>query len=123
MATKRHYFGEVIKVIDGDTVDLRIRVDLGFNITTEFVQRVNVKDFDAPEIFRSKTDKELEHGRAAKQLAEDIFLNQQVEVFTYKGKSSGRYQATITLMDGRSWANEMDKAGMRKRSPKEYGEQ
>lgn len=74
------YRADVLRVIDGDTVELS--VDLGFNI--RHVIRGRLLDVNAPEIF-SGTDKA--NGALAKDfLAQLLSAEPQVVVNTYKDR-------------------------------------
>lgn len=53
---------EVVKVVDGDTVDLTI--DLGFRITKKL--RIRMLDYDAPETYRPKCWLEKSIGKKVK---------------------------------------------------------
>lgn len=59
---------EVVKVVDGDTVDLMI--DLGFNMFT--VQRIRLAGVDSPEIHTKNKD-EKEHAIRAKGFVIEFF--------------------------------------------------
>ena len=53
------YYADVIRIIDGDTIE--VNIDLGFNI--QITQKIRVmakstKNFDTPETWRPKDDKE-----------------------------------------------------------------
>ena len=52
-----NYKAKVVRVVDGDTVDLK--VDLGFHISAN--ERFRIKDIDTPEIWRPSCESELEH--------------------------------------------------------------
>lgn len=77
---------KILKVIDGDTVDLEI--DLGFSITIK--QRVRLKDIDAPET-RTKDLQEKDRGIISKSWLE-IELSREGEwiIETYKEEKYGR---------------------------------
>jgi micrococcal nuclease len=59
---------DVIKIVDGDTVDLKI--DLGFNIFT--VQRIRLAGIDAPEL-KGLTEEERKHATEAKNFVVNYF--------------------------------------------------
>lgn len=93
------YSAKLIKVVDGDTIDLSI--DLGFKMTTE--QRIRLKGIDTPETWRRKKDsEEYKKGLAAtnfviKRLEEN---NNECTVRTDKDTGVyGRYIADILLPD------------------------
>lgn len=91
------YFAELVRVVDGDTVDLRI--DLGFHLTHE--RRFRLYGIDTPEI--RGTEKEA--GTAAKNhliglLDTGVKVGARLKVLTHKGSqtdSFGRYLATLYL--------------------------
>ena len=87
------YEGEVLKVIDGDTVD--IEVNLGFGV--KIVQRFRLYHINAPEM-RGR-DKEL--GKAAKKFLVGLIEGQSILVKTYKDKRGkyGRYLADLFTHD------------------------
>ena len=77
---------EVIKVVDGDTVD--IVIDLGFNISLH--QRVRIKGINSPET-RTKNVEEKIKGMSAKVFAEQWFAQSgPLTVKTYKDEKYGR---------------------------------
>ena len=84
---------KVIRVIDGDTVELLI--DLGFNTLTQ--QKIRLRAIDAPEI----RGPEREEGLKSKTYLEYLLNNNDVEqlyVETVKDKQGkyGRYLCTIS---------------------------
>ena len=91
------YYGKVVKVIDGDTID--INIDLGFNIFHKI--RVRLKGIDTPEIYHPYNREELILGRDAKQFVIDSVLDKDVVVETFKDKKGkyGRYIANIYYGD------------------------
>ena len=91
------YYGKVVKVIDGDTLD--VNVDLGFDIFYKI--RVRLKDIDTPEVYHPHDDEELKSGRDAKQFVIDSILGKDVIIKTFKDKKGkyGRYIANIYYGD------------------------
>jgi len=80
------YKAKVVKVVDGDTVDLDI--DVGFNITIR--QRVRLMGIDTPES-RTKDLVEKEKGLKAKHITEGYALKaKETVVKTYKDDKYGR---------------------------------
>lgn len=75
---------EIVRVVDGDTVDARL--DLGFGIASTI--RVRVKDIDTPEVYGRNADPE--RGPAASEFTH-AWLERAMEggltVQTYKGSS------------------------------------
>jgi len=88
-----HYSAYIKEVYDGDTV--KAIVDLGFARYEEITLQlygVNASQFEE-DAFLRRTE--------AKEVLRDLILNQEVEVYTFKGSQSkfGAYQATV-IMDG-----------------------
>jgi micrococcal nuclease len=79
---------EIVKVIDGDTIDLVL--DLGFGLYKK--ERVRLGDIDAPET-RTRNPLEKEYGKAAKAYVENWFRNHSE--FICKTEKEGKYGRTI----------------------------
>lgn len=92
------YNAELIEVIDGDTLDLK--VDLGFD--TSISIRVRLSGVDTPEI-RTTNLAEKERGLKARDFVKEIFAKNgnKCVVQTVKDKKEkyGRYLATILFKD------------------------
>lgn len=86
------YKAQVIKVVDGDTIDAI--VDLGFDVKVEM--RFRLTGIDTPEI-RTKDIAEKNAGLAAKAKVEQLIGGKQITIKTDKDSSEkyGRYLATI----------------------------
>ena len=85
------YEAEVLKVVDGDTVDLL--VDLGFNLFIK--ERFRLYGVNTPES-RTKDKEEKKLGLAAKSYVESRIKGKKVKVDITKGKGKyGRYLASI----------------------------
>ena len=85
---------EVVKVIDGDTVELLI--DLGLNTFAKI--RARLLGVDTPEIFHPKTPKEKEAGIACKEFLKSIIsAYPTLIVKTHKDRKGkyGRYLVEI----------------------------
>ena len=98
----RYRVKEVLRVIDGDTIDLRL--DLGFNILHNV--RVRLSGINTPES-RTKDLKEKRLGLKAKKVvqaycdaAEELLLD------TEKAGKFGRYLGMITNQEG-EWLHEL----------------
>lgn len=89
------FLATVISVVDGDTCD--VNISLGFNIYT--VQRLRIADYDAPETYRPRNQKEREHGKRATEFAKGLLSGQQVTIKTFKTGKYGRYIAEIELAE------------------------
>ena len=95
------YKAEVLNVVDGDTID--VRIDCGFRMYRD--ERLRLMSIDAPEVRRPTK----EAGDAATEYAKEKLLGQTVIIRTVKdGKDSfGRYLATIYTDDGISFNQRM----------------
>ncbi len=84
--------GSVERVIDGDTVKVRV----GVWIDQELIVSVRVAGIDAPELFRPKCEAERRRARAAKAFAEAFLADADVTLADIKrGKYAGRVVARI----------------------------
>ncbi len=82
------YKSILLKVIDGDTMDLII--DLGFKITTK--QRVRLKGIDTPETWRQhKTSDEYIKGMEAKNFVINRFKENENNAIIISDKETGVY--------------------------------
>jgi micrococcal nuclease len=103
------YNAKLIKVVDGDTVDLRI--DLGFNVFTE--QRFRLLGINAPET-HSKDADEKTRGKAAADYLKSLLAGEGQLVATTvldKQEKYGRFLAKIVNASGENVNDEMVKAG------------
>ena len=106
-----NYKAKVVRVVDGDTVDLK--VDLGFHISAN--ERFRIKDIDTPEIWRPSCESELEHGRNAKEFAQKLLpVGSTVIVASSKLGIYGRWIGEITLLDSKNYAEVMIENGFEK---------
>ena len=86
------YRGEVVNVVDGDTVD--VRIDLGLETYREI--RLRLYGINAPERF-------TDLGKMATEALRDLFAgNPEVMVKTFKDRTEkyGRYLAILAAEDG-----------------------
>jgi len=83
------YDAEVIKVVDGDTLDLKI--DFGFKIYHE--DRFRLKGINAPEI----RGKERPKGLKVKEYVKNLIEGKMIVVETFKKGKYGRYICEIYL--------------------------
>lgn len=91
------YPAEIVRVIDGDTVEARIRVWLGLDVTTS----IRIRDIDAPELRGDCS----EAGAASRDHLIHLLGSAPVSVSNIKNdKYGGRVDAAITLSDGRDVA-------------------
>lgn len=80
---------EVLRVIDGDTVD--VRIDLGFGLTSAI--RMRVAGVDTPELYGPGA--EVERGREALEFTGSWVRGRRLVVRTFKGA-----QAAVGIGDG-----------------------
>ncbi len=91
------YRAEIVRVIDGDTVEARIHVWLGLDVTTS----IRIRDIDAPEL-RGDCP---EAGAASRDHLIHLLGSIPVSVRDIKhDKYGGRVDAAIALPDGRDVA-------------------
>lgn len=110
------YNGQIVKVVDGDTVD--VILDLGLNIKHKI--RLRLSRINTPEIFGVLKDSvEYQKGLASKRFVEDFakLTNNNVRISTIKDKTEkyGRYLAEIYALEGpfkdKNLSNEMYDSG------------
>ena len=102
------YRAELIRVIDGDTVEARIRIWIGQTVTT----RIRLRDIDAPEM-KSRCPAEHKAALRAKKtlsrlLEHSTLLLSEISGGTYHG----RVLAHLHLPDGRSISDILLKRGL-----------
>ena len=89
--TRYTYKAEILKVVDGDTVD--VKIDLGFSVYV--IHRIRLNGIDTPE----KNDKDAEVRALAdvahKRLLELCPVGSTVTLETFKADKYGRYLADI----------------------------
>lgn len=99
---------EVIRVIDGDTLEVHVKIWLGTQITT----KVRVADVDTPELSRPGCPRERMLGEKAKALAEAAIGPGAVTLYDIEhGKYAGRVVARVETRDG-DLAEIMREAGL-----------
>ena len=77
------YNVKIVKVVDGDTVD--VDIDLGFGMTYK-KQRVRMKGIDTPES-RTRDLEEKKFGLASKEFLKEQLKDQEIELVSHdKGK-------------------------------------
>lgn len=84
------YKAKVLKVIDGDTID--VQIDLGFNIFIK--ERIRLFGINTPET-RTKNLEEKKKGLEAKKFVQDEIGNKEITVEIFKQGKFGRYLANI----------------------------
>ncbi len=96
---------EVVRVLDGDTLDVRIKVWLGQTIET----RVRINGIDTPKM-RSKCSREKEMAVAAKSRLADLIGDTVTLRHIKNGKYAGRVVADLDL-NGESISSILIKEG------------
>tara|TARA_R100000700_G_C3179519_1_gene156251 strand:+ start:5691 stop:6029 length:339 start_codon:yes stop_codon:yes gene_type:complete len=86
------YYAEVLRVVDGDTVD--VRVDLGFNV--HYKVRVRMHGINAPES-RTRDKEEKIRGLAAKERLEQLIDGKRVTLKSHGVGKFGRCLGEITV--------------------------
>lgn len=94
------YKATVLRVVDGDTYD--IDVDLGFSARIKHRFRLN--GIDTPETWRPRNEAEREHGEKAAEFVRGLIEGKTITLCSHKLGIYGRYDADITLSDGRDLA-------------------
>ena len=84
------YQAEVLRVVDGDTVD--VRVDLGFKV--HFNVRVRMYGMNAPES-RTRNKEEKIRGLAAKERLEQLLEDKEVVIKSHGVGKFGRCLGTL----------------------------
>ncbi len=97
------YKAKILKVLDGDTVD--IDLDLGFNIVLAN-QRVRMAGIDTPESRTTDSEEKIRGQLSKKKLAERLPVGSWVRIETQKSDSNddkfGRILAVFIMEDGTS---------------------
>jgi len=100
--------GDVLQVIDGDTLTVNIHVWLGQNIQT----KLRIDGIDTPEI-HGKCLSEKARAQKAKQIVIDLVKNNKIEVYNIRnGKYAGRVLAKVKTSDGIDIGSYMIKKGL-----------
>jgi len=105
------YKAKVIRVVDGDTLELD--VDLGFNL--RFRDKFRVVGVDTPEVYGVKKGSvEYVAGKKASEFTTLMICQTKGNMVTIRTEKSckyGRYLAEVILSDGRSLGEELIKSG------------
>ena len=98
MNTFHKYNAKVLRVVDGDTID--VTIFLGFKVKMDI--RFRLTGFDAPETYRPKSEDEARAGKAATEQLKGMIDGKNVIIHSDKfGKY--RYLATVYL-PGKDWS-------------------
>lgn len=96
-------FGEVLDVLDGDTITVRMKVWIGQEVQTH----VRLAGIDAPEM-KGKCDDERRRAAAAKQALQDMLADGKVTLYNIRlEKYAGRVLAQATNTQGIAIADRM----------------
>lgn len=105
---------EILRVIDGDTVEVRAHIWPGHSVQT----RVRLADVDAPEIRRVACEAEREAGHAARAFVESLLQPDgasgvRVHIRNvHLGSFAGRVIAAMDLPDGRDLGSVLLEEGL-----------
>lgn len=106
------YKAVIKRVVDADTVDAD--VDVGFGLTMS--QRFRINDYDAPETWKPRNEKEKTHGKEATKRAIELLIGKDILLKSTKVAGIyGRFGASIWLEDGRNFADVMISEGFSKK--------
>ena len=98
------YVCEIVKVVDGDTIDCA--VSLGFDVSVR--QRIRLYGVDAPES-RTRDLETKRYGKASKKFVKDFLSSDQILLKTREKGKYGRYLGDFCVGD--KWlCDEMIKA-------------
>jgi endonuclease YncB( thermonuclease family) len=100
------FTGRVVKVVDGDTVDVELNVDTGHDETLTRQRRIRIIGIDAPEASSPE-------GRTARDYATGVWAGLPVTVTVvgydkYGGRDDGHVTDPTGTLD---WASDMLAAG------------
>jgi micrococcal nuclease len=112
--TLYYYNAVVLRVVDGDTLDLEI--SLGMNVCIK--ERIRIRGINAPETYGVKKEsEEYQKGMVTKNRLIDLILGEKVQIHTHKDKKGkyGRYIADVYLVDGTSVGETLIKEGLAER--------
>ena len=101
------YTAEVLRVIDGDTIEARVRIWLGQDVTA----RIRVRGIDTPEL-RGRCPGEREAAAGARKHLTMLLAGVPVTLSRIgNDKFGGRLDASVALPDGSDIAHAMKLAG------------
>lgn len=101
------YEAEILRVIDGDTVEARVRIWLGLDQTI----RIRLRGIDAPEI-HGNCPGEREAAAASREHLSHLLLSKKIYLFEIGAdKYGGRIDALLRLPDGADVSSLMVQSG------------
>lgn len=106
------YKAKVIRIVDGDTIE--VDLDLGMKISVK--TKLRLADIDTPETYRPLSEEERTHGKEATAFVSNLILDKYVTVRTKKTGKYGRYIAHVELADGRDLTTLLIENGFEKRT-------
>lgn len=93
-----NYKAQVIRVVDGDT--LVVKIDIGFSTSVKKTLRVARVDAYETRLGKKTTPAQKKKGLAGKAYLQTFIEGKEVEVTTFKDKGKyGRYIADVEYMD------------------------
>ena len=104
------YSCKIVRVVDGDTVD--VDIDLGFGMWMH-KERIRLHGIDTPES-RTSNKVEKKYGMLAKKfLKEALTKGKKIVIKTYKGDETGKFGRILgdIFIDGKSVNSALCKAG------------
>jgi micrococcal nuclease len=101
------YKALVLRVVDGDTYDVAVALGFTVNVTI----RIRLKGIDCPETFNAKTPEEKEAGLKTTEFVKNLIGGQVITLRSHKMAVYNRYEADITMEDGRDLATVIKEAG------------
>lgn len=104
------YKAEVIRIVDGDTIELK--VDMGFRISNQ--ENFRFARIDTAEIFRPRNRAERIHGLEAARWLKEHVLGKEILIHTEKDGKYGRWLIEFWL-DGENIQDTMFSLGFEKR--------
>lgn len=109
--SERTYNAEILEVVDGDTI--KVRIDLGFGIS--YKGSLRLLDFDSPETWRPKSELERECGKIVTKWLKKRVEGHNLVIKTYK-REKGKYGRILAriFIDEIDIVNEMIELGFEK---------
>lgn len=102
----------VTNVVDGDTIDARVRRDMGFGGVAEFIVRLRLNRINAAKV-------SSERGKAARDYVVELtrglpVLIETLKPYKYGGPDSspGEWMAEVIFPDGRNLSDELELYGL-----------